>query len=449
MSTRLICGIALALIAPLAHAQKGEPFDAAAAFGARESVMNMSLSPDGEHVAYVAPGPGQGLALFTLSLEKGAHPRQAAFVDGKPDRLGDCTWVANDRLACRIYGVARNALAGLLRWSRMVSLDADGKNLRLLSTQENPYSRGWALGGGAILDYNTLTDEGFSPRAVDRDLNVVYGLKKKDGLKALYSISLDGSLQEEMLYSRPDVDVDTVIRLGRRQRVVGVSYVTDTRHVVYLSPDVKQLLESLGRALPGSAVRVVDNFRGSTGYGDAWFEENGFHSWPVAIGDVLAAGRWLVSQGIADPAKLGIFGWSYGGYAALQSAVVDPNVFKAVIAVAPVTDLPALKEEFRKYTSYAMMSQMVGDGPQTHEGSPVEHADKIKVPVLLFHGAEDTNVNIAESEHMAARLKAAGGRVELVTWSNLDHYLDDSAARTQMLKKSDEFLRQAFGLEVR
>jgi len=191
------------------------------------------------------------------------------------------------------------------------------------------------------------------------------------------------------------------------------------------------------------------NFRGSTGYGDAWFEENGFHSWPVAIGDVLAAGRWLVSQGIADPAKLGIFGWSYGGYAALQSAVVDPNVFKAVIAVAPVTDLPALKEEFRKYTSYAMMSQMVGDGPQTHEGSPVEHADKIKVPVLLFHGAEDTNVNIAESEHMAARLKAAGGRVELVTWSNLDHYLDDAAARTQMLKKSDEFLRQAFGPEVR
>ncbi|HWG31643.1 MAG TPA: S9 family peptidase [Steroidobacteraceae bacterium] len=663
MSTRLICGIALALITPLAHAQKGEPFDAAAAFGARESVMNMSLSPDGEHVAYVAPGPGQGSALFTLSLEKGAHPRQAAFVDGKPDRLGDCTWVANDRLACRIYGVARNALAGLLRWSRMVSLDADGKNLKLLSTQENPYSRGWALGGGAILDwlpdengsvlmaraylpddhtgshfgssesgmgvdsidtrtlrvshverpnpnavdyvtdgrgvvrimglmntsnggreetgvvhylyrsrnsrdwqdladYNTLTDEGFSPRAVDRDLNVVYGLKKKDGLKALYSISLDGSLQEEMLYSRPDVDVDTVIRLGRRQRVVGVSYVTDTRHAVYLSPDVKQLLESLGRALPGSAVRVVDsstdenrllifagtdddpgvyylfdrktkqlqtflvvrdslegiqlakekpitypssdgvmvpayltlppgrenakglpaivlphggpsardewgfdwlsqffanrgyavlqpNFRGSTGYGDAWFEENGFHSWPVAIGDVLAAGRWLVSQGIADPAKLGIFGWSYGGYAALQSAVVDPNVFKAVIAVAPVTDLPALKEEFRKYTSYAMMSQMVGDGPQTHEGSPVEHADKIKVPVLLFHGAEDTNVNIAESEHMAARLKAAGGRVELVTWSNLDHYLDDSAARTQMLKKSDEFLRQAFGPEVR
>jgi hypothetical protein len=108
-------------------------------------------------------------------------------------------------------------------------------------------------------DYNTVTGEGFSPRAVDRDLNVVYGLKKKDGLEGLCSISLDGSLHEELLYSRADVDVDTVMRLGRRQRVVGVSYVTDTRHAVYVSPDVKELLGSLARALPGSSVRVVDS----------------------------------------------------------------------------------------------------------------------------------------------------------------------------------------------
>jgi dipeptidyl aminopeptidase/acylaminoacyl peptidase len=47
------------------------------------------------------------------------------------------------------------------------------------------------------------------------------------------------------------------------------------------------------------------NFRGSSGYGDAWFQQNGFKSWRVAIGDVVDAGRWLVTQGIADPKKLG------------------------------------------------------------------------------------------------------------------------------------------------
>jgi dipeptidyl aminopeptidase/acylaminoacyl peptidase len=188
------------------------------------------------------------------------------------------------------------------------------------------------------------------------------------------------------------------------------------------------------------------NFRGSTGYGDTWFQKNGFRSWQVAIGDVTAAGHWLVNQGIADPAKLGIFGWSYGGYAALQSAVTDPALFKAVVAVAPVTDLAALKQESRNWSSHELISEMVGEGASMHEGSPAEHADKIKAPVLLFHGGFDRNVSIEESKLMCSRLTSAGGKCELVTWDELDHYLDDSSARTQMLRRSDEFLRSAFGM---
>jgi dipeptidyl aminopeptidase/acylaminoacyl peptidase len=81
-----------------------------------------------------------------------------------------------------------------------------------------------------------------------------------------------------------------------------------------------------------------------------------------------------------------------------------------------------------------------------HEGSPAEHADKIKVPVLLFHGGFDRNVSIEESKLMCSRVTRAGGKCELVTWDDLDHYLDDSSARTQMLRRSDEFLRSAFGM---
>ena len=76
----------------------------------------------------------------------------------------------------------------------------------------------------------------------------------------------------------------------------------------------------------------------------------------------------------------------------------------------------------------------------------MEHADKIKVPVLLFHGGMDRNVSIAQSKRMAARLNAAGAKSELVTWDELDHQLDDSNARTQMLRQSDAFLRRAFGM---
>jgi dipeptidyl aminopeptidase/acylaminoacyl peptidase len=125
--------------------------------------------------------------------------------------------------------------------------------------------------------------------------------------------------------------------------------------------------------------------------------------------------------------------------------VVDPGLFKAVIAVAPVTDLPALREQYRRWTSFDLASDFIGEGATAREGSPAEHADHIKAPVLLFHGTMDANVRFEQSQRMESALKSAGGKVTLVTFDGLDHQLDDSAARAQMLSKSDAFLREAFG----
>jgi dipeptidyl aminopeptidase/acylaminoacyl peptidase len=196
-------------------------------------------------------------------------------------------------------------------------------------------------------------------------------------------------------------------------------------------------------AARGYAV-LQPNFRGSSGYGDTWFEQNGFHSWQSAIGDVLDAGRWLVSEGIADPNQLAVVGWSYGGYAALQSVVADATIFKAAIAIAPVTDLPALTEQYRNWSNYFLALDFIGTGAHTHEGSPAENASKIKVPVLLFHGTQDNTVRIEQSQMMDRALSAAGVKHELVTFAGLDHQLDDSGARTDMLRRSDAFLREAF-----
>lgn len=187
-------------------------------------------------------------------------------------------------------------------------------------------------------------------------------------------------------------------------------------------------------------------FRGSTGYGSAWFNKNGFKSWATAIGDVNDAGRWLQTQGIAAPGKLAIFGWSYGGYAALQSAVVDPDLFKAVVAVAPVTDFDKLREERRGFMDYAAEDVRIGNGPHVAAGSPARHAERFKAPVLLFHGDKDQNVGIGESILMRDRLLAAGKSVDLVEFPGLDHQLYDVAARTKMLSTSDAFIRQALGI---
>lgn len=184
------------------------------------------------------------------------------------------------------------------------------------------------------------------------------------------------------------------------------------------------------------------NFRGSTGYGSDWYAQNGFKSWPVAIGDVNAGARWLIAQG-ANPAQMAIFGWSYGGYAALQASIVDPALYKAVVAVAPVTDLALLKQNAIGFSNYPAVVAEVGEGAHVESGSPARNAGKIVAPVLMFQGDQDVNVDISQSKAMDAALARAGKQHELIIYLGLENSLDDSGARTDMLSRSAKWFAQA------
>jgi dipeptidyl aminopeptidase/acylaminoacyl peptidase len=182
------------------------------------------------------------------------------------------------------------------------------------------------------------------------------------------------------------------------------------------------------------------NYRGSSGYGDPWLNENGFKGWRTSIGDVAAGAKWMADQGIADPARISIVGWSYGGYAALQAAATEPNLFKAVVAIAPVTDLALLKKQAAQYTNATLVADFVGSGPHVKEGSPAENAARIAGPVLMFHGTKDLNVNIEQARVMDKALRAAGKKSELIVYPKLEHSLEDSRARTDMLTRIAAFL---------
>lgn len=182
------------------------------------------------------------------------------------------------------------------------------------------------------------------------------------------------------------------------------------------------------------------NYRGSSGYGSAWFGRNGFQAWETAIGDVNDAGRWLIAEGIADADRLAVVGWSYGGYAALQSQVLDPSLYQAVVAIAPVTDLDHLRNDARPYTNFALVDAFIGQGPHVRAGSPAKHAGSFQAPVMLFHGTLDQNVAVGHSRMMADRLKDARKTVEYVEFDDLDHGLNDSKARSDMLQQIDTFL---------
>lgn len=200
-----------------------------------------------------------------------------------------------------------------------------------------------------------------------------------------------------------------------------------------------QFLVSQGYAV------LQPNYRGSAGYGDAWLAENGFKGWRTSIGDITAGAKWLASQGIADPSRLAIVGWSYGGYAALQSAATEPGLYKAVVAIAPVTDLGMVKRDARYYTNQALVEKFVGSGPHVTEGSPLQNAARIVAPVLMFHGDRDLNVDVEHSRAMDRALRSQGKASDLVVFDGLEHSLEDSAARATMLDRMASFLGRAVG----
>ena len=157
---------------------------------------------------------------------------------------------------------------------------------------------------------------------------------------------------------------------------------------------------------PISAMRCFSPISaGSAGYGDEWLQQNGFQGWRTSIGDITAGARWLAAQGIGDPNRMAIVGWSYGGYAALQSGVTEPSLFKAIVAIAPVTDLQQAQGRLREY------HQPRGTSPNISAAGPhiarrlaaAERVQSITAPVLLFHGDRDLNVPVIHSQQHGPR----------------------------------------------
>ncbi len=192
-------------------------------------------------------------------------------------------------------------------------------------------------------------------------------------------------------------------------------------------------------------VVMQPQYRGSAGYGEDFLNGNALRNWRAAMSDIADSARYLAKEGIADPNRVAIVGWSYGGYAALQSAATQPGLYKAAVAIAPVTDLGQLKKDAENYTNARLVAEQVGTGPHIAEGSPARLAGNIQVPVLLFHGDLDINVDVGHSEKMNSALKKAGKSVQYVRYPDLDHSLDDSNARADMLMKIGTALQAAIG----
>jgi dipeptidyl aminopeptidase/acylaminoacyl peptidase len=196
----------------------------------------------------------------------------------------------------------------------------------------------------------------------------------------------------------------------------------------------------------GYAVLQV-NFRGSTGYGQSWFEA-GLRGWGTVIHDDITAGaRWLIKEGIADPKRMCIVGWSHGGYAALIGVVKEPDLYQCAVSIAGVSDLNDLSSQ-ESFFYGGRLSAREGIGAnrkELKEVSPLQHADQIKVPVLLVHGEADYTVLASHSKAMAKELRRNKVPSELVLIKDGGHSLEREDMRLALFQKLDAFLAAHLG----
>lgn len=184
-----------------------------------------------------------------------------------------------------------------------------------------------------------------------------------------------------------------------------------------------QFLASRGYAV------LEPEFRGSTGYGKK-LEQAGWKQWGLKMQDDLVdAVKWAVDKGYVDPQRVCIAGASYGGYAALMGAIRDANLYQCAISWVGVTDIDFLfsvswsdsLEETEKYWMPMRIGDPKLDAARFKETSPLTHAKKLKIPLILAYGAHDRRVPIIHGQEFYNAVKSVNPNVDWIVYKNEGH----------------------------
>ncbi|MCK2212253.1 S9 family peptidase [Actinomadura sp. ATCC 31491] len=185
------------------------------------------------------------------------------------------------------------------------------------------------------------------------------------------------------------------------------------------------------------------NVRGSGGHGRAFRRADDGPLRFRAVEDVADCAAELVARGLADPGRLACTGWSYGGYLTLAALVTHPGLFRAGVDVAGIADF----ETFYARTEPWIAEAAVGEygHPETDRDllralSPLRSLDRLAAPLLVVHGAADTNVPLYEAEQVLAAARALGLPCEALIFDDEGHEIRQVANRISFVAKVVDWL---------
>lgn len=190
---------------------------------------------------------------------------------------------------------------------------------------------------------------------------------------------------------------------------------------------------------------LTPNVRGSTGYGKTYVHLDDVEKRLDSVKDVAWLVRWMKADGRFDSSRICVMGRSYGGYMVLASITFYPDLWRCAVEAVGIADL----ETFLKNTSVwrrrlreAEYGYLERDSEILRRVSPIHYVDKIKVPLLVQHGANDPRVPLSESLAIIEAIKARGGIAELVLFQDEGHMNHNIKNRVAWAQKVSEFLEK-------
>jgi len=195
----------------------------------------------------------------------------------------------------------------------------------------------------------------------------------------------------------------------------------------------------------GYAVLQV-NYRGSTGYGMS-FHAAGFKQWGGKIQDDVDDGaKWLISEKIANPQKIAIYGSGFGGYIALNSAIKNPKMYKCAASNSGVLNLfsylksipPFMKSNLQMY--YEMIGNPNTDFDYMHQASPLFHADKVNIPIFITQNVKDPRINSSDAIQFVKELKKRNAPVTYYEKEDSPFFVNREESRQKVYTALELFL---------
>jgi dipeptidyl aminopeptidase/acylaminoacyl peptidase len=301
------------------------------------------------------------------------------------------------------------------RWIRGVSLSADGRTMALLAEPETAPADVWTTtNGGSVTRVTQM-----NPQLANVALS---------NLEPLSWQSTDGTSIDGWLLRPPGTEdggnLPLVVYVHGGPSWQWGNWFHGTWH------DWAHVLAARGFAV------FLPNPRGSTGRGGDFTGVNDNDLGGLDFDDIMTGVDHLIERGIADPNRLGIGGWSYGGFI-VAWAVGKTNRFKAAVAGAAVTNWVSKigTTDIRRMNEANFPGQLHEEPDALWERSPVRYLKDMKTPTLIVHGEADPRVPVTQGLELYLGLKAMGVDTEFVTYPRQKHAFHERASQLDLLQR--------------